>query len=135
MKPVQKRGVEMGSKRRTKINPCWFRGISSRDRDNANAARKLCSRFRVVQFIFPRIALWAASKRTFDARSLAGLSRDLGSNAMRPQDTNHWTSLGGPFVIEMIKKEGPPTVEDLSLRSSGQGIERWRLPLRSLQSC
>jgi hypothetical protein len=30
------------------IGPVWFRDISSRDRDNANVAQKLCSRFRIA---------------------------------------------------------------------------------------
>ena len=78
------------------IGPVWFRDNPSRDRDNANAAWKLCSRFLIAQYIFLWIALRVAGERALDARRLAGLSRELGSNATRPRNQTR------PYIQDVI---------------------------------
>ena len=79
----------------------WFRGISSRDHDNANAAWKLRSRFRIALFIFPPIAWWAAVEWATDARCLVGFAR-FSRSRIRGSKQGHSKIPGLSLLISAI---------------------------------
>jgi hypothetical protein len=53
-------------------------------------ARKLRSRFRLAQFIFPRIALWAAGEHALDASRLPGFFRETTARFRACLDEKIW---------------------------------------------